>query len=74
MLPGASSACAVSVQLLMPPAVSTDLQREGLLYLDQRYTGRQFNISARMNLGSPRSPFFLNCTIPARGRTVDCIA
>ena len=62
----------VCSQLLMPPAVSQDLERAGLLYLEQRDTGRQHSFGARMNVGSPRSPFHLNCTIPVSTQTCTC--
>lgn len=55
----------------MPPAAGQDLEQEGFLYVEQRYTGRQYNISTRMDRShSTRSPFHLKCTVPVSDSTV----
>lgn len=57
-------------QLVMPWVAGQDLEQEGFLYIEDRGTGRQYNISTRMKRGNERSPFHLNCTLPVSDPTV----
>lgn len=50
-------------QLIMPSTMEETLEREGFLYLEQRHTDREFNISTRRSV-SPRAPFHITCTLP----------
>ena len=52
-------------QLAMPPnMVEEELGQEGCLFLEQRSTGRQYNISSRLNVRNLRTPFHLSCILP----------
>ena len=59
-----------NAQLEMPRGSADAIKEEGFLFLTQRSTGRQYNITVAVDKGSLRSPFHLTCTLPVRDMAV----